>query len=187
MAAALAATAGCAAPVPQVLQLGATLPLSAPDPAPGAAWERGYRRAVDEANREGGVWLEAARRRTRVTLVVRDDGGELARAEIGARELIASGIHVLLATPGVVRMAAQAAVARRLERPYVVPAQAGPELLASERPWVLVAPVAARGDEETAYQTARAALEIFRRARTLEAEAMRRTFPLVAPSPPAPR
>ncbi len=73
-------------------------------------------------------------------------------------------------------MATQAAVAQRHRRPYVVPRVAGEDLKASDHPWVLVAPTAGDDDETHAYHTARAILDAFARAPTLEAEAVRRAF-----------
>jgi hypothetical protein len=73
-------------------------------------------------------------------------------------------------------MAAQAAVARRHGWPYVIPATAAEDLLATERPWVFAARSAGRDEEEIAYGTARAALEALGRARAMHAEALRRAF-----------
>jgi ABC-type branched-subunit amino acid transport system substrate-binding protein len=170
---------GCSSSAPlesSAVTLGTTLPLSAPNPGLAEAWRRGYERAVSEANRAGGVLLRSTGRRVRVLLQVRDDGGELARAQEGAQELLLSGAHALLATPGVVRMAAQATVAGHFSRPYVVPARAGPDLTATDRPWVFVAPRDGGTDEERAYLTARAALEGLSQALTFDAEAVRRAF-----------
>jgi len=173
----LALVAACrAVPEPAQLTIGATLPLTSADAPLAESWQRGYQRAVLEANRAGGVLLQATSRRVRVVLEIADDKGELAAAEREAERLAAAGVQTLLATPGVLRMAAQAAVAQRNAIPYVVPAGAGPELKASDRPWVLVSPDTARTDEEAAYQTALAALRAVGRAASLDSEAIRRAF-----------
>jgi hypothetical protein len=155
-----AAGAACGSPpAPQAVVLAATLPLSGGESPLAAAWQRGYRRAVAEANARGGVSADGSRRGLEVVLAVEDDGGHLAEAERLAEKLLAGGAHVLLATPGLVRMAAQAAVASRFERPYLVPASAAPDLLVTPRPWVCVAATAPEADpEEQAYQVARAAV-----------------------------
>jgi ABC-type branched-subunit amino acid transport system substrate-binding protein len=158
------------------VRLAATLPLSSGDSSMGRLWRRGYERAVQEVNRNGGVFLRATRQRVPLVLQILDDGGDLARAEQGAAELLSSGVHVLLATPGGVRMAAQASVAGKFARPYLVPAQSGPELTATDRPWVLVAPRDGGSEEERAYETALAAIDALQRARSLDGEAVRRAL-----------
>lgn len=171
--------AGCTTSAPvdaSAITLAATLPLSTAESAVGIAWQEGYARAVAEVNRDGGIRLTATGQRVRVLLQVRDDGGETEKAQQLAEELFASGVHALLATPNALRMAAQAAVARRYARPYVVPAPFGPDLRATDRPWLFVAPKDGGSDEERAYLTARAALAGFEATPTLDAEAIRRTF-----------
>lgn len=158
----VAAAAACGSrPAPRAVVLAATLPLSGDESALAGAWQRGYRRAVDEANARGGIAADGSREGLEVILAVEDDRGHLAEAEQLAEKLLAGGAHVLLATPGLVRMAAQAAVAGRFERPYLVPASAAPDLLVTPRPWVCVAGAGAApaaDAEEEAYQVARAAL-----------------------------
>jgi ABC-type branched-subunit amino acid transport system substrate-binding protein len=160
---------------PSILVVAATLPLSTGG-EDAAAWQRGYQRAADDVNGHGGLTLQSAGTRVRVDLAIRDDGGDVAEAERGAEELLASGALVLLATPDPVRMVAQAAVARRHRRPYVVPAAAGPDLTATSDPWILVAPGSGEDVEEQAYRAARAALDALERARSLDGEAVRRAF-----------
>ncbi len=169
------ASACDAPPPPSALTLAATLPVSTAD-STAPAWRRGYERAIAEVNRANGLLLSATGERVRVALRIIDDNGELARAELAAEELLASGVDALLATPGALRMAAQAAAAGRHGRPYFVPAPAGPDLTTSDRPWVFVAPEDGANDEERAYLTARAALDTLARAHTLDAEAVRRAF-----------
>lgn len=170
-------SAGCTPPAaPAVIRVAASLPSSSPEREVAAAWQRGYQRAVAEANVAGGLELGRPGARVPVELTILDDRGDLAQAETLADDLLSSGIHVLLATPGTVRMAAQAAVAERHQRPYVVPARAGPDLTATRRAWVLVAPTAGNGPEDDAYQAMRAALDALRRAGSAEAEAVRRSF-----------
>lgn len=159
---------------PTAIELGATLPITGA-PALAEAWKRGYERAVEEANAAGGLTL-ANGLRVPVRLTIRDDGNEMPRAESESEALLAAGVQALLATPGALRMAVQAAVAQRHRRPYVVPRVAGEDLKASDHPWVLVAQTAGDDDETHAYHTARAILEAFTRAPTLEAEAVRRAF-----------
>ena len=156
--------------MPGTVVLAATLPLSGSESALAAAWQRGYRRAVDEANARGGITVEGSRQGLEVVLAVEDDGGHLAEAERLAEKLLAGGAHVLLATPGFVRMAAQAAVAGRFERPYLVPASAAPDLLVTPRPWVCVAQTAPAADPEgEAYQVARAAVRAVETAGSVDA------------------
>lgn len=172
-----AALAGCGPPpAASSITLATTLPLSSGESAIARAWQRGYQRAVDEANRAGGLVLAATGRHARVVLHVVDDGGELARAEAAVEDLVARGVHALLATPGPVRMVAQAAAAGRHACPYVVPTGAAPDLLATEHPWVFATREAGRDEEDTAYRTARAALDVLTRAPNLEPEALRRAF-----------
>jgi ABC-type branched-subunit amino acid transport system substrate-binding protein len=175
----MAAAMACMAPRngdPPAIVLGTTLPLSTADRAMAEAWHRGYTRAVADANRAGGVRLQASGRRVRAVLQVRDDGGDVAQAQEAAEALLSSGAHVLLGTPGAVRMAAQAAVAGRFFRPYVVPARYGPDLTATDRPWLFVARRDGETDEERAYQAARSAIAGLEAAATLDAEAVRRAF-----------
>ncbi len=167
---------GAASEHPNELTLAASLPLTSSDAARAAAWHRGYERAVADANRAGGVLLRATARRARVVLAIRDDHGEVSLAERAADELLASGAHALLATRGFTKMAAQAAVAQRYSRLYVVPAAAGPELKASQRPWVLVSPASATSEEDDAYGVASAALAALGSAPSLDPEAVRRAF-----------
>jgi ABC-type branched-subunit amino acid transport system substrate-binding protein len=172
----LAAACG-AEQVPSKIVLAATLPTSSRNlGGTSAAWEHGYRRAVDEINASGGLLLHRLGARVRIELQLRDDSDDLARAEATAEQLLAAGAHVLLATPGAVRMAAQAAVAQRHQRPYAVPASAGPDLRATPRPWVLVASRAGTDDEDAAYQTARAAIDAIGRANAWEGEVLRRAL-----------
>lgn len=158
------------------VRLAATLPLSSADAPVAESWSRGYRRAIDEINAAGGLLLDATGTRVPLVLSIVDDGGDLPRAEQAAERLLAEGADVLLATPGVIRMAAQAAVAARHGRPYVVPAAAGPDLAASPHAWVLVTPLGGKDDEGSAYQAARAALDAMRLAPSRDPEAVRRAF-----------
>ncbi|MGE3841876.1 MAG: ABC transporter substrate-binding protein [Vicinamibacterales bacterium] len=174
-------------PQPSRLSIGATLPLTSVDATLAASWRRGYERAVAEVNRAGGVLLQATSRRVQVVLEIADDKGELDTAEREAQRLAAMGVRALLATPGVIRMAAQSAIAQRNAIPYVVPADAGPELKASARPWVLVSPDTAATDEEAAYHTALAALAAVGRAASLDSEAIRRAFGIPAAETTNPR
>lgn len=161
---------------PAELILAASLPLSAEEAPLGDAWRRGYERAVADVNHAGGLLLESTQRRVLVVLRIEDDRGDVVGAERAAERLLDAGVQALLATPGLTRMAAQAAIAQRHARPYVVPATAGPELKASARPWVLVSPEGATGDEDEAYLTAASALAAVGRAPSLDPEAVRRTF-----------
>ncbi len=167
--------AGCARSAqPTAIDLGATLPLTGAT-ALADAWRRGYERAVAETNAGGGLVLaDGTRLPVRLTIV--DDFNEMPGVEREAEALFRQGVQAMLATPGPLRMAAQAAVAQRHRRPYVVPRVAGEDLKASDHPWVLVAPTAGDDDAAHAYYAARALLEAFARAPTLDAEAVRRAF-----------
>jgi ABC-type branched-subunit amino acid transport system substrate-binding protein len=158
LAAAAVAVAGACAPLPVAREfvVGATLPLSGREAEIGEAMRRGYARAVEEANRAGGL-VFARGARVPVRLDVRDDGGEAARAERLASELLGGGAHLLLATPVAIRAVAQAAVAEQIGKPLVANAQDGEGLPGPRAWWTVVVP--ASGDVETrAYTTANVVL-----------------------------
>jgi ABC-type branched-subunit amino acid transport system substrate-binding protein len=138
---------GCALPaVPDEVVLGASLPLTGPEADRGQAMARGYRRAADEVNRRGGVRLGAGDRRVSLRLDVRDDRGEAALAERYADELVDHGAVVLLSTAGAVCVATQAALAERVQRPYVLARSEAPGLPGRHADWTVS--VVVEGDVE---------------------------------------
>jgi len=151
------------------LVLGATLPLTGADAQVGAAMRRGYERAVDEINRAGGVAIDATRRLP-VRFELRDDGGEAARAERLASELLSGDCQALLGTASALRVTVQAAVAEQLRKPLLAAAADG--VPGSRAEWTFA--VSATGDiEARAYETARAALRAFETARGGDPVALR--------------
>jgi ABC-type branched-subunit amino acid transport system substrate-binding protein len=172
----LAAVPGCALPaLPDVVVIGASLPLSGPDAEVGQRLERAYRRAVDEVNAMGGVALGAGDRRVPMRLDVVDDGGEPALAERRTDELVGAGAVAFLATSGAVHIAAQAAIAERLQRPYVLSPSDAPGLPGRYARWVVGLDV--QGDEEArAYAIARRLLEAIQRAGVTDARAIRQAL-----------
>lgn len=164
---ALVAACSPRAPVESVV-LGATLPLSGRDATLGEAMARGYRRAVDEINRDGGLLLSGSGRRVAVRLDLRDDVGEVAKSEALAREVLEQGAHALLSTSTAVRAVAQAVVAERAERPHFVNPIEAAGLSTAHSRWTFLVDVEGADHEARAYETARAALAAIERAGTVD-------------------
>jgi len=173
VAAAIAVMCGCARPaVPEVVVIGATLPLSGPDAARGRAIARGYQRAADEVSARGGVRLGAGDARVPLRIEVRDDGGQSVLAERYADELVGRGAVALLATFGPVRAATQAALAERVRRPFVVSKADAPGLPGRHAEWAVALP--AEGDDEArAHAIASRLIEAIERAGVTDARAIR--------------
>jgi ABC-type branched-subunit amino acid transport system substrate-binding protein len=167
------AAAGCArTDVTPVVIIGAHLPLSGPDATVGGAMARGYRRAVEAVNSEGGLRLGRPARRVLVKLDLRDDGGDPAAVDGLVGALVEAGCHALLGTASDVRTAMQASVADRLGVPLLVSAFDAPGLPGSRQHWVFSVDVAGN-EEERAYLTARSLLEAIDTARAVDPVALR--------------
>lgn len=69
--AATAAASGFDAAVADEITIGASLPLSGPLAGFGSFQQWGYKRAVDEVNKAGGIAIDGVKKR--VKLVIRDD------------------------------------------------------------------------------------------------------------------
>jgi ABC-type branched-subunit amino acid transport system substrate-binding protein len=170
---ALAWTAACRSPIPpDVVTIGATLPLTGSESVAAAAVRRGYERAIAEVTAAGGVRLGSPDARVAVRLELRDDGAEAAVAERLAGALYREGVHAMLGTYGDVRSAVQAAIAERLGRPYLVCEPDAPGLPGSRQHWTLS--VRAAGDAEArAYRTAQMLIQAIEAAGTTDAERLR--------------
>ncbi len=136
----------------------------------------GYRRAVDEANAQGGLMLAAAGGRVPVRLVVHDDRAETPRVEEQTTALVTQGAHVLLGTYTSVRATAQAAVAERVACPCIVNSVDAPGLPGPRMSWVFSVIVSGSDLESRAYETAASALATVSRAAALDAAHLRVAF-----------
>ena len=176
-------SAGCGRPAtPSSILIGATLPLSGAESDLGRAFERGYKRAVDEANARGGLRIGERGSGVRVALELRDDKGDPSVVERLAEELYARGCLALVATASDVRSAMQAALADRLGRPYVVNRTDAPGLPGSHQQWVFS--VAAAGEvDERAYQTAVALLAAIGEAGSSDVISIRNALRARSPNP----
>lgn len=150
--------------------IGATLPLTGRDAAQAAAMERGYARAVADANARGGITVGPATRPVRLDL--RDDTSDSAALETLARSIIDAGAHVLIATPRAVRAAAEADVTERAGVILIGNAIDHPGLPGRRMQWMHVVATTTSDAEARAYEVATTTLRAIERAGTLEPRAI---------------
>ncbi len=116
--AALVATIGCGAAFADDIVIGASLPLSGPLAGFGSFQQWGYKRAVDEVNKAGGIAI--AGKKEQVKLIIRDDKTDPNASASNTETLISRDHAVALlgsCTPALVN--AGALVADRAKKPIV--------------------------------------------------------------------
>lgn len=144
---ALVASAACSRAVAgdslqsDIVEIGATLPLSGIDAKPAAAFKEGYELAFDEANARGGLAVGGQKKKAHLRLF--DDAGSTENASLLAERLIdREGARFMLGTYQSTLVMAQSRVAERSRVPYVNGGGAAAEIYDNTH-WVfgLLAPV----------------------------------------------
>lgn len=117
-----------------IVEIGATLPLSGGDSAAAVGFREGYELAFDETNARGGLMVAGAKEQVHLRLF--DDRGVTESAALLAERLIArEGVSFMLGTYGPQLVAAQSRIAEQSGILYVSGADADPQIYRGAR-WV---------------------------------------------------
>lgn len=115
------AVAGCQAqePAPEVINVGAVVPLTGAFAGGGAQVERGYRMAVEDVNADGGVYVEAFDATIPIELDLLDDESDPNNTVSHLESLNSDGVVAYLGGFGSSLHAAAAAIAEKNQVPYL--------------------------------------------------------------------